>query len=111
MASDLKSRVELSARCINSALYEKGTLYVSSAKMAKDRLGKLQPVDGRLFGGRTSAPVLVEDEESSKVRSEAVQSTREVQAEAEAHSPRKGTISRDAVKIIYFELSKLLLYS
>ena len=55
-AGELKSLVEMSARGFNSALYERRTMYVSSAgsvKMAKDRLGKLQPADGKLFGGKT----------------------------------------------------------
>ena len=51
--------VEMSARGFNNTLYKRRVMYVSSAgsvKMAKDRLEKLQPTDGKLFGGKTGDP-------------------------------------------------------
>ena len=42
---------------------------------------------------QTRTPAMVEGEEDSEVWPKAALSTREVQAEAEVHSPRKGIVS------------------
>ena len=58
---------------------------------------------------QTSTPVIVEEEESSEVQPEAARSTREVLAEAGAHSPRRETVSLDADKVLYFEFKLFLI--
>ena len=54
---------------------------------------------------QTSTPAMVEGKENSEVQPKAALSTREVQAEAEARSPRRGTVSLDAVKLYFLNLS------
>ena len=54
-AGELKKLVQMAAKGFNSALEERRTIYINSArsaKMAKERLGKLQPADAKLFGGK-----------------------------------------------------------
>ena len=54
-AGELKKLVQMAAKGFNSALKERRVIYINSvgsAKMAKERLGKLQPADAKLFGGK-----------------------------------------------------------
>ena len=52
---ELKKVVLLAAKGFNKALEDRRNLYIKaagSAKMANERIGKLQPQDAKLFGGK-----------------------------------------------------------